>query len=367
MALNVIVKNTFLDVDEPPAVGETRRCSSLPRTWKPGVFCDQGHYGGAISSDASVTSTSAPSSREAVSDTNSETGLDGFSPIGVSSMATTADSTANGGLDPEKRQDSPSVALRRSQTNSKQEVANDCLPNFQQSLQQAVPQFAFMAPVARQAHSGTPLNPEAVLFQMPPYAGPHMQAQMQVPHRHTPLKSASLCSGYGTATRLNPEARAFQPVTAPLPEEVSAVVGAVKAAMGSSAGIAGVKVVSPTQGQPLTIVAEMASIASKTQASYAAQEALSTAKAALLGAAAHSQSAYILGYTEQPFKEILDTGFRTTIGLVPEAHQDSACWDTYQKGYCPRRSTCRWSHPQDCDLTPIRVILKKPEAESAGN
>merc|ERR1712072_94054 len=36
---------------------------------------------------------------------------------------------------------------------------------------------------------------------------------------------------------------------------------------------------------------------------------------------------------------------------------EGMCWDMFQKGYCPRGSMCRWSHPCDEEEFRIKVVL----------
>jgi len=193
------------------------------------------------------------------------------------------------------------------------------------------------------------LNPQAAEFQMPaPY-------EPQVPTT-TPVTPLS--------TRLNPEARVFEPtpvqqqqqIGGGLPAEIWAVINSAKLALTASPHVASVKVTEGALGQTTTIVTEVHS----NMGQYGARETLNVVKAALLGAAARSQMTYILGWGAVPFQDMPgDAGFKGMIGSVPMTMQDSICWDTYQKGYCPRRALCRWCHPLETDLAPLRVILER--------
>jgi hypothetical protein len=82
-------------------------------------------------------------------------------------------------------------------------------------------------------------------------------------------------------------------------------------------------------------------------------------KSTLLEAAGQSQCTYILGYATDPFDDMDDGGFRARIGCIPCEQEDSICWDTYQKGFCPRLSSCRWCHPKQSDLVTLEVVLEK--------
>lgn len=80
------------------------------------------------------------------------------------------------------------------------------------------------------------------------------------------------------------------------------------------------------------------------------------AKSTFLEAAAQSQNTYIVGYLGTPFCAVGDLSFRCTIARVPD--NTTACWDFYQKGFCPRPSSCRWCHPEGANLMTVWVNLK---------
>lgn len=80
------------------------------------------------------------------------------------------------------------------------------------------------------------------------------------------------------------------------------------------------------------------------------------AKSTFLEAAAQSQNTYIVGYLGTPFCAVGDLSFRCTIARVPD--NTNACWDFYQKGFCPRPSSCRWCHPEGSNLMTVWVNLK---------
>jgi hypothetical protein len=86
--------------------------------------------------------------------------------------------------------------------------------------------------------------------------------------------------------------------------------------------------------------------------------ALSLAKAALLETAGYSECVYVLGYAARPFVEMGDGSFGAWLGCLPAAHANMVCWDTYTKGACPRRSSCRWCHPTPADLMQVFVTVE---------
>lgn len=90
------------------------------------------------------------------------------------------------------------------------------------------------------------------------------------------------------------------------------------------------------------------------------QMIFSLVKDAVLTSAEQSENTYIMGYGAQPFKSLDDMSFSMSIGCVPAAHQETACWDTYEKGFCPRCKSCRWDHPADTDIMRVVVMIKAP-------
>jgi len=281
LALHIVIKNTFLDVDESDSAGSpcgsSRRSSSVPCAWRPGYSFDKGRCQ-RLGSTQSLASTAA--SDEGASDGQA-------APLN----------------DVETQDDMPTKKVS--------------------------------------------LNPEAAEFQMP------VSYEAQAP----PKPSST------SGIRLNPEARAFEPMpatpTSPgLPAEISTVINSAKHALMASPHIVNVKVTEGALGQNTTIVAEVNSSAGP----YGSRETLNSAKAALLNAAARSQMTYVIGWGTVPFQDLGgDSGFKGLIGSVPMTMQDSVCWDTFQKGYCPRRTLCRWCHPLETDVAPFRVILKRSD------
>jgi len=86
--------------------------------------------------------------------------------------------------------------------------------------------------------------------------------------------------------------------------------------------------------------------------------ALTAAKAALLAAAEKSETVYVMGYAANPFRDDGDTGFQCCMGHLPTSLRGNGCWDNVQKGFCPRRSSCRWCHFDGPDLLTVVVQLQ---------
>merc|ERR1719183_1885031 len=87
----------------------------------------------------------------------------------------------------------------------------------------------------------------------------------------------------------------------------------------------------------------------------------SLVKDALLNSAEQSENTYILGYGQQPSNNLDPLSFSTTIGHVPAMHQDTCCWDFYEKGFCARQATCRWDHPAEVDMIRVIVMIQRGE------
>lgn len=155
-----------------------------------------------------------------------------------------------------------------------------------------------------------------------------------------------------TRLKLRPSARPFQSVRAP-PDEVMAIINSAVEVMSSGKEILDVRVRNEGMGGTTMIVAKSSSGNPDTSWTF------SFVKDALLNAAEQSERTYILGYGYQPFKSLDHCSFSTTICCLPTAHQDTACWDTYEHGCCPRRATCHWDHPSENDMMRLIVMVTK--------
>lgn len=158
-------------------------------------------------------------------------------------------------------------------------------------------------------------------------------------------------------TKLKATAATFMPLSCGI-GEAAMVIAAAQMALGVCPQVFGVERCDGTMGTITTLSAQVQD--GPSPAAEASQSALEAAKAALLATASLSQNVYVIGYlTEYPFEDFEDgTGFAASLGFVTRAQEDTACWDTFQKGFCPRRTTCRWCHPAQSDLVRVHVSLK---------
>jgi len=155
-------------------------------------------------------------------------------------------------------------------------------------------------------------------------------------------------------TRLKLSARAFEPAT----DELQGVIAAVKLALFENPHTCRVYVQEGGMGSTTTIIAEV--YCSEWLNSTGACETmiLQPARDALLDATTQSRGVYVLGYANQPFENFHDLGFKANLSVMPVACQDTACWDVYMNGFCPRPLACRWSHPGASDLMEISILLR---------
>jgi len=77
--------------------------------------------------------------------------------------------------------------------------------------------------------------------------------------------------------------------------------------------------------------------------SYLVERLLSTAKEAIIAAAAKSTGVFLIGCRQMPFTA-MPQGFYATLGEMCD--QSQACWSMYNRGFCNRNGECRWKHPQ---------------------
>lgn len=153
-------------------------------------------------------------------------------------------------------------------------------------------------------------------------------------------------------TELDSRAAAFDPGASP-DAGVHGLLAAIRAALSEDPCVLSVHLVESAMGG-------ISAITVTPGAWGDACRVLELAQGAVLEAAEGSEDAYVLGYAAQPFEAFGDAGFRAWIGRMPAECEATACWDFYQKGFCPRRATCRWCHPPASDLMQLVVTLQKP-------
>lgn len=157
-------------------------------------------------------------------------------------------------------------------------------------------------------------------------------------------------------SRLRSNATPFASVTCPPDEVTSMIAGAVQV-LRSSLEVMEVKVRDGGMGGTTLIIAH------SRNSSPDGGFVFSEMQDALLSMAEQSENTYILGYNATPFQTLDALSFSTTIAVVPEAHQETACWDYYEKGCCHRCGSCRWDHPANTDMMKLIVTMTKNVAD----
>lgn len=156
-------------------------------------------------------------------------------------------------------------------------------------------------------------------------------------------------------SKLRSKARPFASVTTP-PAEVNFLIASAAEALRKSMGIVEVKVRHGGMGGTTLIIGHSRKASPKNTWLFA------STKKTLLDLSAQSEKTYILGYdSAQPFQNLDDLSISATIACVPDSHKNSACWDTYSKGFCTRCASgaCRWDHPSSSDMMKLIITVTK--------
>lgn len=297
MAFQLIVKNTFLDIDdsydegEPNGRSSSKRCTSVPPMWKP------------------MTPSHTYERRLPFMSTDS-----------ISTLASESDLDGSGSDRQDREVDSCCTSLQSSPAGA-----------MQGDLQLVLLTKS--------------LNPSAAEFRMP--SSPEA---MPLPE---PMCSPCAVGAWGFPIVIAPQAVPYELGFSVLCE-VGTVLCAAQGALLNSPHVAGVQVKEAPIGTATVVQIQL----KDEEDTEAGRVVLDLAKAALLDAAAMSQNTYILGFAVEPFKDVDDKGFKTTVCSVPLQHQGAVCWDTYQQGSCSNRGSCHWQHPTDADMVPVHFTLK---------
>jgi hypothetical protein len=153
-------------------------------------------------------------------------------------------------------------------------------------------------------------------------------------------------------SKLRLQAQPFQSAREP-PNEVKTIIASAVTALKACQDVQNVYVRDGGMGGATMIVANCRST------SPDASWIFPLVKDTLLSSAENSEKTYIMGYNNRPFSNVDSLSFSFSIGSVPTAHMNTACWDTYEKGYCPRGCGCRWDHPTDSDTMKVIVSLQQ--------
>lgn len=184
---------------------------------------------------------------------------------------------------------------------------------------------------------------DANLYPEPEDEPETLMENKQVPH----------CQDEDSRTRLKVEAPVFQPV--PKDSRMEAIVSCVHLALFSSGQVCNIGVESSSLlwNSATVVTAEVPGGADAQSRSYGVMQ---LTKQALEAITERLPTVALLSARVQ--KEDSGYSLRSSIALLPEHAKNCMCWDMFRKGHCPRRSQCRWYHPQDSDIARIRVSIK---------
>lgn len=180
----------------------------------------------------------------------------------------------------------------------------------------------------------TDMNPE-----------PENEPEILMEAEHVPLIPDS-------RTRLKVEAPVFQPVTKDT--RMEAVVSCIHLALFASGQVHDLKVESGYVCSSTTAIS--AEIPSGPDACARSYRAMQLAKQSLEAITDRLPTVALLSARVQ--REDCGYSLRSSIACVPQHAQNCMCWDMFRKGHCPRRSLCRWYHPDSNDIARIRVSIR---------
>lgn len=288
MAMQMTIKNTFIDLLDDTNAMASKRSSSLPRSWKPTAPMWSAKDKLSLPSDVSTVD-----SEERWSD-----------------------------IDPEAQ---------------REERWSDLEPESQREER--------WSDVDPEGSSGGLSSTES--------DGEQQEEEEQSLKTVLCLSEVIVADGKPKSTKLSSKARLFQPVIT-LPMDLRAVLIAAHAALCGCPKIFNAHMSEGALGGTTNIVGYYARGSMQV---FELAKTVATVKTALLDAAAESTNTYVIGYEKRPFTDVGHCSFSANIGSVSPMQEDTMCWDTIQKGFCPRRSTCRWCHLNESDMANVVITL----------
>jgi len=324
MAVNFKVKNTFLELDSDATQATRvatahRRSSSVPCVFKPGscivsvmaALIADDSYNASPHSDDSTNASDQDKCSPHSDDSTNASDQDCFS-----SSASNCD-------------DSSPISDASSQSGSN--MYEECLSDHETA----------------QGYSWSDISddcsPSKVTLSLA-----DMVCSAAKPSK-TEISLEGLCT---SKSKLRSSARLFRSARDP-PDELNALISCAAEAFRNGQDIMDVQVQNGGMGGTTMIVAH--SCSPEPDASLI----FPFVKDAVLTAAAQSEKTYVMGYNVRPFNNLDSLSFSMNVACVPTAHANTACWETYENGICPRHSCCRWDHPAELDMMRVIVILKK--------
>jgi len=348
------VKNTFIHLKDSPEIvfKHAGRSSSAPPACQASVSDDINR--GSDSADSPLILPSEPTSTDTSAPNSGSSSKAGTSTDSAdakhsndeeserarhrSDTASSLGGMESAGDEPEERPEVPAAVQHDLDVMSKTIMELWATLGALQAEQ--TPDAPVADPCSHNAQPAEVSNAEpAGLYRTPPTSKPA-----------TSRPSPSSCK----SSRKHAKSRCLQPSHKSL-QEINDVLQGAKHALDSVANVSSAEVEMASPGTIARLAITM--VPKSPETSYAIASAI--LKAALLDAAFSSDSVYVLGYEATPFEnDACGQGFVATLAIAPSSWEEStACWETYQKGVCPRGPTCSWLHPGKNGIQPIRVVF----------
>lgn len=202
----------------------------------------------------------------------------------------------------------------------------------------------------------------AVAGTSPCHIGPDLSSVVEhVPVQQEPEHEPAVCmqeervTSSLSRTCLKRNAPAFHPV--PADARTDAVVNAAYLSLVSCGQLKRVTMDRGIQGQsPTLLSAQLEAPLHATNSGVRCYDAMQLVKQSLEAITSQLPTVSLLSARVQ--KEDFGYSLRASIACLPEGAEGSMCWDMFQKGYCGRRSQCRWYHPQDSDISKLKVTIR---------
>lgn len=397
--VTVIVRNTFIEIQQPADPSSARRASSLPRLWRIRDHADSLigactrlaisnadelseathiHTQFAVNSSISTVPTAAPTQSsdntrkptvtedptllEMKSDNSAMRGdvLDLFlaekqasvrAEASVTQASTKGVRTCTRSLDLKSRSRSASSDRSSCSGNSHGTGSTSCDSGDLGSGMSS--SSSFFVSVDGAPSLPPPNSPVAV-----PEETNYVSASRRSRRRRAAARKAAEQAEQG---RLRIHAPFFQPAVLPKSQQASPfstdmfdMVSVAQTLILSCPHVLSVQIVKPDSNQTMATNIVVSYHAGKVWA----RDVRSLAKNAFLEAVEKSEQVFILGYGFDPFMDESDLGFASSIGCVPVDRQHAICWDFWQQGFCQRLSTCRWCHPVSSDLMNVNFVFE---------
>jgi hypothetical protein len=174
------------------------------------------------------------------------------------------------------------------------------------------------------------------------------------PERWSKSESDGVADAVGSRTKLKKQSPIFEPVLKDSP--MDAVTSCINLALASCGWVSDIRIEEGSTGKSSTLISAELSSGPHDSARARTYEVVQLAKQSLDAITARLDSICLLSTRIQ--KEDSGYSLRSSVACIPDDAKDKMCWDMCRSGHCPRRAQCRWYHPQDADVTRVKVSVK---------